>query len=234
MAKAKYIPEEQDDDQIELKGKQYNKEAEIILLFNLKKIIGEKTPLMEEWLDVTPPIFNVGEQYIFDKKHKQVVQEIAGWSEEDLKIKFISDVIELGNMESGNGLVTFFDKTLSATVEGTLLNIKADFVMAKGLLNLIQKPYFHFQEYKPQINPKGEPMAQLLEAFLIAQVKNKDTEMPLYGVEAIGKQWSFVIMEGKEYCVSQMYDCTNKEHLLTIIAILRKYRWILETRLRKQ
>jgi hypothetical protein len=233
MAKTKYIPEEHDDDQIQLQGKQYNKEAEIILLFNLKKIIGEKTPLMEEWLDVIPPVFNVGEQYIFDKKYKQVLQEIDGWGEEDLKVKFISDVIELGDMESGNGLVTFFDKMLSATVEGTLLTIKADFVMAKGLLNLMQKPYFHFQEYKPQINPKGEPMAQLLEAFLIAQVKNKDTEMPLYGVETIGRYWRFVIMEGKEYCISPAYDCTNKEHLLTIIAILRKYRWILETRLRK-
>lgn len=233
MAKRKYILEDEEDEAL-LKGKQYDKEAEIILLFNLKKIVGEKTPLMEEWLDVELPVFNAGEQYVFDKKYKQVVQEIDGWSEEDLKIKFISDVIELGNMEGGNGLVTFFDKMISATVEGTLLTVKADFLMAKGLLNVMQKPYFHFQEYKPQINPKGEPMAQLLEAFLIAQVKNKDDKMPLYGVETIGKHWRFAIMQGKEYCVSTTYDCTNKEHLLQIIAILRKYRWILETRLRKE
>jgi hypothetical protein len=76
-------------------------------------------------------------------------------------------------------------------------------------------------------------MAQLLEAFLIAQVKNNDTELPLYGVETIGKHWTFAIMQGKEYCVSKSFDCTDKEDLLKIIAILRKYRWILETRLRK-
>lgn len=130
-------------------------------------------------------------------------------------------------------IVTYFDKVISATVEGIKLTVKSDFMMAKGFLNVFQKPYFHFQEYKPQLNPKGEPMAQLLEAFLIAQVKNKDTKMPLYGVETIGKQWTFVIMEGKDYCVSKSFDCTDKDDLLKIIAILRKFRWILETRLMK-
>jgi hypothetical protein len=130
-------------------------------------------------------------------------------------------------------IVTYFDKVISATVEGIKLTVKSDFMMAKGFLNVFQKPYFHFQEYKPQLNPKGEPMAQLLEAFLIAQVKNKDTKMPLYGVETIGKQWTFVIMEGKDYCVSKSFDCTDRDDLLKIIAILRKFRWILETRLMK-
>ncbi len=228
MAKRKKI---YDDDESFSGRKQY-KEADLILLFNLTRIVDEQTLLMQEWLAVEPPIFNIAEQYIFDKKYKDVVLNIGGWGEEDLKIKFISDIIELGHLEAGNGLVTFFDKIISATVENTKLTVKADFLMAKGLLNVIQKPYFHFQEYKPQLNPKGEPMAQLLEAFLIAQAKNKDN-MPLYGVETIGKQWSFVIMEGKQYCISRSYDCTQKEDLLKIIAILRKFRFILETRLLK-
>jgi hypothetical protein len=229
MAKKKQINENEEN----LKGKQYDKEADLILLFHLKRITSYQTPLMKEWLDVENPILSTGEQYIFDKKSKEVVDKITGWSEEDLKIKFLSDVLELGHLEDGDGIVTFFDKMISATVEGIFLTVKADFVMAKGLLNVMQNPYFHFQEYKPQINPKGEPMAQLLEAFLIAQVKNKDTQMPLYGVEIIGKQWTFVIMEGKEYCISKSFDCTDKEDLLKIIAILRKFRWILETRLMK-
>jgi hypothetical protein len=227
MAKRKYIEDDEDET---LKGKQY-KEAELILLFKLNRIVEYKTPLMEEWLNVENPIFDIGEQYNFDKKYKEVQTKIAGWSEEDLKMKFITHILELGHLEEGNGIVTFFDKMISATVQGTPLKIKADFIMAKGLLNVLQKPYFHFQEYKPLINPKGEPMAQILEAFLIAQVKNNDTKMPLYGVETIGKHWSFVIMEGNEYCVSPTYDCTKKNDLLQIIAILRKFRWILETRL---
>ncbi len=189
-------------------------------------------------MTVENPTFNVGEQYNFDKKHKEVVNNISTWSEEDLKVKFISAIVELGHLESGNGIVTFFDKQISATVEGTLLTVKADFMVAKGLLNVMQNPYFHFHvggtpQYKPKANPKGEPMAQLLEAFLIAQVKNKDTEMPLYGVEIIGDSWRFVIMEGKEYCISHTFSSTNKDDLLQIISVLRKFRWILETRLMK-
>jgi len=73
-------------------------------------------------------------------------------------------------------------------------------------------------------------MAQLIEAFLIGQAKNKDG-MPMYGLEIVGKQWSFVVMEGKTHCISKSFDCTDKEDLLQIIAVLRKFKEILETHL---
>lgn len=73
-------------------------------------------------------------------------------------------------------------------------------------------------------------MAQLLEAMLIAQAINNN-QNPIYGCEVIGKQWSFVVLIKKEYCISKAYDCTDKEELLEIIAILRKFRHILETQL---
>jgi hypothetical protein len=229
MAKRKYT---EDDENDSFQSKQY-KEGELILLFNLTRIVEEQTLLMQEWLTVENPIFNVVEQYIFDKKYKEAVNNISGWSEEDLKVKFLSAVIELGHLEGGNGIVTFFDKMISAKVESTFLSVKADFMMAKGLLDVFSTPYFHFQEYKPYKKPSGDSMAQLLEAFLIAQVKNKDTQTPLYGVEIIGGTCRFVIMEGKQYCISKPYALIDKEDLLQIIAILRKFRWILETRLMK-
>lgn len=89
---------------------------------------------------------------------------------------------------------------------------------------------FTFREYKLQLNPKAEPMAQLIEAFLIGQAKNKDG-MPMYGLEIVGKQRSFVVMEGKTHCISKSFDCTDKEDLLQIIAVLRKFKEILETHL---
>jgi hypothetical protein len=223
MARRKYT----DDD--EIKGKQY-KEGDLILLFKLKRIATYYTPLMKEWLDVENPAFDSFEQTLFDRKLFDAQENLGGWSEEDLKMKFIAAIIDLGHLVGGNGIVTFFDKMISATVEGTRLSVKSDFMVAKGILNVFSHPYFHFQEYKPQINPTGEPMAQLLEAFLIAQQKNKDNK-PLYGIEVIGKQWTFVVMEGKEYCISKSYDSLDKEDLLKIIAILRKFKHILFTRL---
>jgi hypothetical protein len=206
------------------------REGELIKTFKLNRILGVKTPLMEEWLDVQPPELDIVEQANFNKVLSKGQKSMVGWSEEDLKMKFISVIVELGNLSDDDQVVGYYDKTISATVEGIPLVVKSDFMLAQGILNVFEAPYFHFQEYKPQLNPTGEPMAQLLEAFLIAQVKNQNGK-PLYGIEMIGKQWTFVIMEGKDYCISKAYDAIDRSDLLTIIAILRKFRHLLETRL---
>jgi hypothetical protein len=187
---------------------------------------------MQEWLDAPLPVLDVVEQGNFDKYSSRVIENINGWNEEELKMKFIAHIIELGLLVEGNGITTCFDRTFSATVEGIKLVTKSDFMVASGYMNVIKQPFFHFQEYKPVLNPTGEPMAQLLEAFLIAQSQNENP-LPLYGVEVVGNQWRFVIMEGKEYCISPSFDCLKRADLMQIIAILRKFKEILETRLMK-
>ncbi len=211
------------------KTKQYS-EAELIELFGLERLIGnEASPLLKEWLSATTTLSEV-EHLLFDDIYENAVQNIGGWQEEDLKMKFISFVLRLGYLKDNPKFRTYFEKTIFATVDTTFLKTKTDFMVAKGILDMPQIPYFHFQEYKPQLNPTGEPIAQILEAFLIAQHKNNH-QKPLYGCEVVGKMWNFIVMENKTYCISKSYDCTDKEDLLQIIAILRKFKEILETRL---
>lgn len=205
-------------------------EAELVLQFNLKRIKTPQTDLMKEWLDVEPASLTGFEQELFDRKYYEALEKIEGWSEEDLKMKFLAHILELGYLHDEKNVIGFFDKIISAEVEGTFLRVKSDFMLATGFLDLHQNPYFHFQEYKPYKNPSGDSMAQLLEAFLIGQAKN-EKNIPLYGVEIMGKNWNFVIMEGKEYCISPTFITTDKEGLLKIIAILRKFKHILFTRL---
>jgi hypothetical protein len=205
-------------------------EADLIETFQLKRIKAYQTPLLKEWLDVLPPELNIPEQYNFDMIFNAAVKSIEGWSEEDLKMKFLSPVLVLGHLSDDDKVVGFFDKTISATVAGIPLTVKSDFMLARGLLNRYKTPFFHFQEYKPQLNPAGEPMAQLLEAFLIAQVKNENGK-PIYGAEINGAYWRFVVMEDKSYCISNTYEATKKEDLLSIISILRKFRTILYEKL---
>ncbi len=206
------------------------REGEMIVTFGLNKIDRYQTPPMQEWLTVSLPDFDQRGKANFEHLALKT-NEIATWSEEDLKMKFISPLLDLGGvLDEGRGFVSFFDKKLESIVEGHRLLVKADFVVAKGVLDFMQRPFFHFQEYKPDKNPTGDPMAQLLEAFLIGQCQNADGK-PLYGCEIIGKNWRFVTMEGKNYCVSKSYDSTEEDNLLLIIAILRKFRYILETRL---
>jgi hypothetical protein len=95
-------------------------------------------------------------------------------------------------------------------------------MMAKGVLDLMKNPYFHFQEYKRDKDPHGDPMAQLVEAFLIAQQINQNGKA-LFGCCVVGRFWYFVTMEAKNYCVSMAHDCTDEKDLQQIIAILRKF-----------
>jgi hypothetical protein len=74
------------------------KEAELVQTFNLDRITEYKTPLMQEWLDVNLPVFTDFEQYSFNDLYSKAVKNIAGWSEEDLKMKFLSFLLQLGNM----------------------------------------------------------------------------------------------------------------------------------------
>ena len=206
------------------------REGEIVLAFNLTKIINPLTPIMSEWLNAEMPIFSDVEQSIFDEIYEDGREYISTWSEEDLKMKFISYVLKLGRVIKDKKFVTFFDKKLAGEVQGYALSVKADFVIAKGMMDFMQKPYFHFQEYKPDKNPTGDSMAQLLEAFLIAQTINNDNK-PLYGCEVNGAIWKFVTIENSSYCISKAFDSADKSDLLSIIGILRKFKEILETQL---
>ena len=123
--------------------------------------------------------------------------------------------------------ISYFEKTVSATVENTFLKVKTDFMLANGVMDKPKKPYFHFQEYKILKDPNGDPVAQLIEAFLIAQELNKN-DKPIYGCTVTGKYWEFFIMKNKTYCVSKSYDCMDREDLMKIIAMLREFKVILE------
>jgi hypothetical protein len=211
------------------KIKQYD-EAEIIKMFNLERLGGnDQHPLMSEWTNVSATLSS-GEQYLFDYITDNLLNKITGWNEEMLKMNFISPVLILGHFNETKYYKTYYESLLEATVDGHFLKIKADMMVASGILERAETPYFYFQEYKKNKDPKGDVTAQVLEAFLIAQEKNKNNK-PLYGCTVIGKYWEFMVMENRTYCISKSYDCTDNEDLMQIIAILRKFKKILDTRL---
>ncbi len=205
-------------------------EAELIKMFGLTRLVNNDAhPLMQEWTNVSTTL-NAGEQYLFDNITENLAKKIAGWNEEMLKMNFIAFVINLGHLVETNNYKTYYENTIEATVDNNFLKVKADMVIAKGILERAETPYFYFQEYKKTKDPKGDVTAQVLEAFLIAQEKNKNGK-PMYGCTVIGKFWEFMTMENRVYCISESYDCTKKNDLMQIIAILRKFKEILNTRL---
>ena len=60
-------------------------EAEVVLQFKLKRIATYQTPLIQEWLEVENPVFNDFEQTLFDIIYLKGLENMTGWSEEDLR-----------------------------------------------------------------------------------------------------------------------------------------------------
>ena len=217
-------------DDIMAKSRKVNySEADLIDLFALEPIAQYQTPEMQRWLAVHPPILDVVEAGTFDRILPLAIKYIRSWGEEDLKMHFISAILPLGHLVPNGRYNTFYEKTISAQVGDVELSTKTDFMVATGILNKPKVPYFHFQEYKPS-KPTGDSMAQLLEAMLIAQAKNNN-QKPIYGCEIIAETWRFIILKDKSYCISKPYISTERDDLLSIIAILRHFKHILETEL---
>lgn len=205
-------------------------ESELIEVFGLKRVVGNnKHPLMKEWTSVDISL-NVGEQYMFNRAFDNLSERIGSWNEEMLKMNFISLILKLGNIEDTDLYRPYYEVTIEATVEGHFLKTKTDMMIATGVLSTPKIPYFHFQEYKKVKDPSGDPAPQLLEAFLIAQQKNPNNQV-LYGCTVSGREWEFYLLKNKTYCISRPYLCTNESDLLQIIAILRKFKEILDTKL---
>ncbi len=205
-------------------------EAELIEMFGLTRIVGnDKHPLMQEWTN-TKAQLSEWEMALFEETYRDLPEKIAGWNEEMLKMNLIAFILLLGHLKETNLYKTYFESTIEATVDNYFLKVRTDMMIATGILETPKTPYFYFQEYKKVKDPKGDITAQLLEAFLIAQEKNKN-EKPLYGCTVYGREWEFYVMKNRTYCISQVYNCTDKDQLLQIIAILRKFKEILETKL---
>jgi len=212
------------------KIKQY-KEVELIKLFDLKRLVGNQAhPLLDEWLTCETTL-NSNEQYLFDIILTDAKEKIDGWHEEDLKMRFIAFILQIANLSNDEKQYQpYFERVVEATIGEHFLKVKTDFMVAKGILDTPEVPYFHFQEWKRHRDPNGDPVAQLLEALLCAQHINNNGK-PLYGCTISGKYWEFFVLTEKTYCISDGYDSTKPHELLQIIAILRKFKEILETRL---
>ncbi len=215
----------------------YN-EDDLIDLFSLTRVADRQTPEMQRWLTVQTPVLDIVEQGIFDRILPFAIRDMAGWCEEELKMHFISQILPTAHLTGNGRYKAFYEKTISGVVDGIELSTKTDFMLATSAFIKPKSPYFHFQEYKP-LKPSlyggirrglGDSMAQLLEAMLIAQEKNKNGK-PIYGCEIVGKEWSFVTLKDKTYCISEALNSVKKDRLLSIIAILRHFKHILETEL---
>jgi hypothetical protein len=178
---------------------------------------------MQAWLTAQETI-TPDEFILIEKLRERLAEEHEAWQEDELKFLFISRIINLIDYWHLPEYKTFTQRMFDTMVpnihnEPVRMRGRVEFFVAKGI-QTPRTPLFFLHEYKPQTGLSADPHGQLLAAMVAAQHLNNDGT-PLYGCFIIGKDWKFVLMDGKEYSVSRSYDATISTEIIQIIHILR-------------
>ncbi|MGB0929991.1 MAG: hypothetical protein ACPGVB_04400 [Chitinophagales bacterium] len=87
-----------------------------------------------------------------------------------------------------------------------------------------------FHEYKKEKGSADDPIGQLLAAMMVGQKLN-DNQKPVYGAYVVGRNWFFVVLEGKKYCINNNFSVTQKDELEGIYRNLVAIKGIIEEEL---
>ena len=189
----------------------------MIETFGLQRFF-KSTPLLDEWLSVSGELNPIDKAFIMESQEK-LIENADSWNEEELKMSFISMVIFLARFS--NTIRTYYDREISAVINGVHVNCKADMMLSKGIGELIKTPYFFLHEYKREKKYSGDPVGQMLGGMLIGQAKNND-EKPIYGCYVQGRFWFFSLLLGNKYWISQPFNSSEIDDVQKVILILRK------------
>ena len=146
-------------------------------------------------------------------------ERVDSWNEDELKFMFISPLIYIVDYKSDYYKV-FTQRPMSVKYEnGTKTTSgKVEFMIATGK-QTPRKPFFFLHEYKQENRRDNDPLGQLLIAMVAAQLQNAD-EKPILGCYVSGRNWFFVILDGKEYAVADALNAANAGMIKQILAIL--------------
>ena len=178
----------------------------------------ESTPHFRDWLTAVDCGPDTAEKSLLDNYRKLLLKEVQNWNEDELKLFFIGPVLGLINFNTDH-FKPFTQRTLTIETETVSASGKVDFMLAKGKV-LPKIPYFCLHEHKQENRRDNDPLGQLLIGMVAAQAKNAD-DLPIYGCYVSGRNWFFVLLDGKNYCLSNAYNASDND-IYQIFAILKK------------
>lgn len=199
---------------------------EIELTFGVNR--AKKLPTLETWLTTDMPIED-WEKKAIDRLQARLMENADNWQEDEIKSFFNIPLIDIVNFFGENEQYkTFTQRILSGklpTLEGKEIDLqgRVELLVATGKQKPRQ-PFFFLNEYKPQLKGKNDPLGQLLIAMLVAQSKNANEKL-VHGVYVIGKFWNFVVLEGKNYAISESYIATSDDiyRIFQMLKTMKEY-----------
>jgi len=196
--------------------------------FGVEQILGENCEPFQKWK-------SLAQQQAVSEIENQILLNLqeplqwggTGWNEFEVENKFISPLM----MQ-----VRFDDRTIGYFLERKLEGIVGDYKLYGTVDGMIatgfrdpKKPFFCMQEFKRSMENAGRADAQALAAMLVAREINENKK-PVYGMYIVGLIWSFMVLDGNEYCISRNYD-SSTEGVFDIFRILKALKQIIKTEL---
>ncbi|MEM9884796.1 MAG: hypothetical protein AAF849_02820 [Bacteroidota bacterium] len=173
--------------------------------------------VLDDWLDTKITTSHIEQQQL-EHFRNLLSKNVLHWNEYELSLNFIGPVF--GLVEFTDKKFNFFaQRSLSAFIEEIELFGKIDGMIASGF-RAPKLPYFAFHEFKKEADSSGDPAGQNLAAMLVGQALN-DHQIPIYGCYVNGRNWHFMALEDRKYCISEAYSSTSKTDVLDIFRILK-------------
>lgn len=195
--------------------------------FNLPRL--RTGTLIDEWVSATGDLSEY-EQKRIEKLYKKAVKSGDGWNEEELKMKFISLLFDLADIEEEDKIVSFYERPMVAVVNNAKISVICDCLLASSAgIASPRTPYFFLQEFKRQKGDSNDPEAQMLAAMIVAQYRNAD-QKPIYGAWLVGSIWNFTLLLDNQYFVSRKFDASDIVDLHQIVFILRRLKALILNR----
>jgi hypothetical protein len=198
--------------------------------FGLVEIRNKNCKTLREWIESAnnQPITDLEQSFLLHQQN-YMIDNIYSWNEQEWIANFIGPVISLVQFSTLQ-FNAFNERIISAVIDDIELLGKVDGMIARGRREP-EKPYFCLQEYKKEKDTdSGDPVGQALSAMLVAQAINNDN-LPIYGGYVRGRDWFFMVLEGKEYAISRQFDA-SEEDLLDIFRILKALKEIVAERIK--
>ena len=117
---------------------------------------------LEKWLAATGELTSLQITLLEDIHHRSI-DYINGWNEEELKMKLLSLLFYIADIDERGKIAVFFGRPLKATINNYKLSVICDCLVAtpKGLTTP-KHPYFFLQEFKKEKGDSQDPEAQML------------------------------------------------------------------------
>lgn len=190
----------------------------ILVHFNLRRL--RQGDLIDKWTSATGSL-NEYEMQRVEKLYQKALKSGDGWNEEELKMKFVSLVFDIADIEIDDKIASFYERPMTATIKEAKISVICDCLLATPAgIATPRKPYFFLQEFKKQKGDSNDPEAQMLAAMLVAQHRNADAKV-IYGAWLVGSMWNFTLLLDTDYYVSKKFDASDRSDLMQIIHVLR-------------